>query len=113
MEVTFVIVFVVLAFYFWCGYTNEKELEDLRRDFRNFKNDTTYKLLLPKIEEYSKLSGFTSHGKDQDQLYFYGPTSMRNTYVRLYEIEEKLKELKEALERNCPTKCAAKAKKKK
>lgn len=86
-----------------------KDILDLKQDLADFKSESKYNLLLPKITEYAKLSGYPEYFfRDRDSVYF----SNYRVIVKLSEIEEKLADLKKAIAISCPEKCATKKKSK-
>lgn len=108
MEIIIGILAVLVIVLYYISHTVETELRGFKKEFKNFKLNTEYKLLLPQIEEYAKLSGLVNgHFRNYEHIYFRNENS-NNTVVDLYDIENKLAEMKKAIEIACPKKCAKK-----
>lgn len=106
MTAAFVIAFVLIGASLIWNQVNENAIIDLRHEI-------AYNKILPQVEEYAKLKGTGLIERYKDTIEFGCIFNGTAEVVLISKLPRHLERFKEVLERNCPTKCTAKAKKRK
>lgn len=101
----FIVLIVVVVVLIICLAFYRDSVDALERSLSSFKGDVEYRFIEGKVKEYCQLKGYSNSYYSGGCITFFSTDNGYSESIDVYKLEDKLKELKLVLEKNCPQKC--------